>query len=276
MSGTSDLGSRTSDLGPAAATGRGAFSDHVPSSLIYGPVSSRRFGRSLGVSVSWPGAVGCQWRCPYCQLAGMPYRDDLIAPADTIVAATLAALAQAPAGNIDVVTFAGSGEPLDHPEFPAIAARIAPAARVRGIATALLTNGDGIERADVREAFAQWIDRPYVKWDPGPRAGAWRALDPAAAAARRAALASLPALRIQALLYRQGACGGNAGDAQCAQWLADLAGLRPVEVHLTTVEREPGRMTVEPVDAATLERWRAATAAALGVPTLAFPSRVEG
>lgn len=241
---------------------------HIPDGLVHGPVASRRFGRSLGISCSPPGAVACRWRCPYCQL-GAHAGDGRapMAPVADIVAAVERSSARG--SRVDAVTVAGSGEPLEHPDFDRVAAAAVAAARRLSARAVLLTNGDRLDRW--RDAVAGF-DLAYVKWDPGPRAGAWRPLAPAEVRRRRQALRGQPGLRIQSLL-----CGAavDADPATLSAWLEDLRDLRPVEVHLTTLERPAPDPRLRPAPAARLEAWRSAAARVLGVPVRSFPASAD-
>ena len=93
-------------------------------SIVFGPVTSRRLGNSLGINLLPADKKICNFNCMYCEcgltlhsptVSGMPsrkeirnelekwlkYNDQLRTPLDTL-------------------TFAGNGEPTLHPEFSAI------------------------------------------------------------------------------------------------------------------------------------------------------------
>jgi hypothetical protein len=250
---------------------RGDFvSHHVPDDLVYGPVNSRRFGRSLGISCSLPGPAACRWHCPYCQL-GTHKGDghDRLAPARDVVAAIERAVSLLPPGTVDSVTVAGNGEPLDHPNFDRVAAAAFFAATRLSAESILLTNGDEIGRwAGIVHGF----HRAYVKWDPGPSDGAWRAFSAVDGERRRRALRALPGLRIQAMLYGVDHHDGNDDHARLSAWLDDLRYLRPIEVHLTTLERPAPNQRLQAAPPERLDAWRRAAEEALQIPVLAFPA----
>ena len=80
-------------------------------SYVFGPVPSRRLGRSLGIDLI-PTKI-CNWNCAYCQsgrtiLLKNDRREYF--PRQDIVAEVEAALAARRSGPIDWVTFVGSGE----------------------------------------------------------------------------------------------------------------------------------------------------------------------
>ena len=90
----------------------------VPDTVVYGPVTSRRFGRSLGIDLAPPERRACNFDCVYCELSRLPredacesewpsvgdIRDGLVRALDTV-------------GEIDSITISGHGEPTLHPRF---------------------------------------------------------------------------------------------------------------------------------------------------------------
>ena len=82
---------------------------------VFGPVPSRRLGQSLGID---PVPLKtCNWNCVYCQLGRTrPIIKDrkVFFENDEILAQTQKALASHKSGEIDWVTFVGSGETTLH------------------------------------------------------------------------------------------------------------------------------------------------------------------
>jgi wyosine [tRNA(Phe)-imidazoG37] synthetase (radical SAM superfamily) len=237
-------------------------SGHVPLSLVYGPVNSRRFGRSLGVSFSAPGATVCRWRCPYCQLGDWPFDETRPwPPAATILADCARALAEHRERPL-VLTVAGGGEPSDHPDFAPLSHDLRALAEREGVRLLLLTNADGLDHPARRAALDCYHDY-QVKWDPGPHGGSWRPGD-FTSADRIAHLRDLPRLRLQSMLYDDGR-GGNHGKAQLAIFSAELDQLQPQAVHLGTIDRQPRLARYQPVERAVLEHFATDLHQATGV-----------
>jgi len=119
-------------------------------SHVYGPVPSRRLGRSLGVDLV-PFKV-CSLDCIYCQLGPTTTktldREEYV-PVEELVEDVRAALANA--DRPDYITLAGSGEPTLHVHLDEIIARIK---KLTDIPVALLTNGSLFFRRDVRQDAA--------------------------------------------------------------------------------------------------------------------------
>ncbi len=241
--------------------------DHVPGSLVYGPVDSRRFGRSLGVSFSEPGFRACRWGCPYCQLGhlGAPPADAGPVSLARLQAETEHALAMTDLAALDVVTLAGGGEPTDHPDFAAYVRWLADRLAGSGVRLVLLTNADGLGNEDNLAALAH-IAAAYVKWDPGAPQGSWSALARSTRVDRYVLVSAISQLRIQSLLFaRDGGLPGNASDEDRQRWLSDMRRIGPVEIHLTTVDRRPGDAALVAVEPAVLAHWAATTREALDV-----------
>lgn len=141
--------------------------------ILYGPVASRRLGRSLGVNLSPCRRKLCSFDCVYCHYGRSerlttdpaPFVADLPS-----VDEVLAALGAALAGPIelDVVTFSGNGEPTLHPDFREI---VDGAVELRdrhrpGTPLALLTNSSLLGDREAREAVSR-LDLAICKLDAG-------------------------------------------------------------------------------------------------------------
>ncbi|MCF8037137.1 MAG: radical SAM protein, partial [Desulfobacteraceae bacterium] len=118
-------------------------------SLIYGPVPSRRLGRSLGVDIV-PYKT-CTYDCIYCQIGRSPQttieRKPYI-PAERIISQLEARLRSGV--RPDFVTIGGSGEPCLHSGIGEIILRIK---EMTGVPVAVLTNGALLWSPEVRGAL---------------------------------------------------------------------------------------------------------------------------
>ncbi|HUW59122.1 MAG TPA: radical SAM protein [Planctomycetota bacterium] len=142
-------------------------------SHVFGPVPSRRLGRSLGVDVV-PFKI-CTYDCLYCQLGRTTCRTVERAewvPLDEVVAEVETKLSTAP----DVITLSGSGEPTLYSRTGELIEHIKG---MTDIPVAVLTNGSLLWRADVRgellaadlvipsldagdEAMFETVNRPHA------------------------------------------------------------------------------------------------------------------
>jgi wyosine [tRNA(Phe)-imidazoG37] synthetase (radical SAM superfamily) len=114
---------------------------------VYGPVPSRRLGRSLGVDPVIPKT--CNWNCVYCQLGRTtPLRNERrpLVPWETVLDDLRRALS-ATGSDVDWITFVGSGEPTLHADLGKLIREARAMARVP---VAVITNGALLCREDVR------------------------------------------------------------------------------------------------------------------------------
>lgn len=135
-------------------------------SAVYGPIKSKRLGRSLGVNLLPPDKKVCSFDCVYCHYGRTkpgPY--DLPRP-DTIVEEVKKALQEKP--ELDYITFAGHGEPTLHMEILDIFERIKDLRDelLPDVKIALLTNSSKLYRPDVARV-CRLIDAPICKLDAG-------------------------------------------------------------------------------------------------------------
>jgi wyosine [tRNA(Phe)-imidazoG37] synthetase (radical SAM superfamily) len=116
---------------------------------VYGPVPSRRLGRSLGVDPIPPKT--CNWNCVYCQLGRTSpvtnTRRDYFPP-DEIVAQVSASLQAHSPGEIDWITFVGAGEPTLH---ASLGRMIRDVKALCSIPVAVISNGSLLYRQEVCE-----------------------------------------------------------------------------------------------------------------------------
>jgi len=116
-------------------------------SYVFGPVPSRRLGRSLGVDLV-PFKT-CSYDCIYCQLGRTTCktveRKEWV-PLQEVVAQVREKLSTAP----DYITLSGSGEPTLHSRLGDL---IASLKSMTGIPIAVLTNGSLLWDRDVRDGL---------------------------------------------------------------------------------------------------------------------------
>lgn len=85
-------------------------------SIIFGPIHSRRFGKSLGVDLS-PGKKQCNFDCLYCELAPAKTMDsyDEVVSVEEVSSAIQTALKEYK--DIDFITLTANGEPTLYPHL---------------------------------------------------------------------------------------------------------------------------------------------------------------
>ena len=94
--------------------------------IVYGPVHSRRMGSSLGVNLLPYDGKLCSFDCIYCECGfNKDFRTKTKLPDRKLVKAALEDKLKSLLNEgvkLDVITFAGNGEPTIHPEFGGIIA----------------------------------------------------------------------------------------------------------------------------------------------------------
>ena len=119
-------------------------------SIIFGPIHSRRFGKSLGVDLS-PSKKQCNFDCLYCELEPaktMGHYDDVVSIKE-IVDALKKALKEHQ--NIDFITLTANGEPTLYPHLSELIDAIN---LFKGpTKTLILTNSATINKPQTQEAL---------------------------------------------------------------------------------------------------------------------------
>ncbi len=203
---------------------------------LFGPVPSRRLGRSLGVDLN-PLKV-CTENCIYCQIGRTTEltaaRQEWVPTADVLAELDRW---QAGGGQADFITLSGSGEPTMHTGFGLVLAHVRAMGRCQ---TALLSNGSLMWRPEVRQAatLADVVKVTLSAWDEASFARIHR---PAAGLTFARLLTGARALRqeYRGQLWVEVMLLANINDApERVRAIAELARtLAPDAIHLNTVTR---------------------------------------
>ncbi|MCX7861846.1 MAG: radical SAM protein [Bacteroidales bacterium] len=138
--------------------------------IIYGPVRSRRFGFSLGMNVLPQNSKICTFNCIYCECGWNPKNslNQLFVDKAVFLETLKEALQQIHNNSIplDVLTYAGNGEPTLHPDFFEIAKNVYELRNefASGKQIVLLTNGTTIQEQNIQHSLS-YIDIPVFKLD---------------------------------------------------------------------------------------------------------------
>jgi wyosine [tRNA(Phe)-imidazoG37] synthetase (radical SAM superfamily) len=227
--------------------------------LTYGPVNSRRLGRSLGVNLFPAARKVCSFDCIYCQYGRTRERTlcaapDDVAPAADVLEAVQLALRADP--TIEYVTFSGVGEPTLHPAFPWLVDGIRRLREEMGhrARLAVLSNSSTLGRPEVFAALFR-VDAPIMKLDAGD-ADTLNAVNAPVAGVRMEtiieALAELGGPILQAL-FVDGPVS-NARGAALQAWLGAVRRIRPRSVQVYSTDRAVPETSVRPVAPQTLQR----------------------
>ncbi|MEJ2722000.1 MAG: radical SAM protein [bacterium] len=222
---------------------------------VFGPVPSRRLGRSLGVD---PVPMKtCNWNCIYCQLGRstplVNERKDYFPP-DEIIAEAKEALGRFGIGDIDWVTIVGSGEPLLHKSIGWILREIKANTEVP---VALLTNGTFLHLAELRHDVCV-VDAVMPTIDAGSAAMFKRMNRPHPGIPYDTYIDGLVsfAREYRGRLWPEVMLVKGVNDTESA--LQDIAAvmrlIEPDEIHISLPTRPPAERTVEPTDEEGIDR----------------------
>lgn len=136
---------------------------------IVGPIHSRRLGISLGVNLLPDDGKVCSFDCIYCECGWnadnrgghMPVADDVLRQLKDRLR-----LMHQQGDHLDVITFAGNGEPTLHPDFPRVIDRTL---QLRDqyfpeVKVSVLSNATRLAVPEVREALMR-VDNNILKLD---------------------------------------------------------------------------------------------------------------
>ncbi|NQT55980.1 MAG: radical SAM protein [Desulfobacteraceae bacterium] len=136
--------------------------------VIYGPVDSRRLGKSLGINL-FPGQKICNYNCVYCDCGSTDLSTAVFVPESELRKGIEQGLLAAKNAGIDFdfLTFAGNGEPTLHPAFFELAefAQSLLLKHYNRSNLAIFTNGTLLSDPRVRSALERFLERVYVKLD---------------------------------------------------------------------------------------------------------------
>lgn len=122
-------------------------------SIIFGPVYSRRFGKSLGVDLS-PNVKQCNFDCLYCELEPQKttssYSD--VIGVTTILDAIVKSLAEHQ--DIDFITITANGEPTLYPHLDELITNIND--MNLSVKTLILSNGATIDNKELQDTLCKF------------------------------------------------------------------------------------------------------------------------
>ncbi|ADV46408.1 radical SAM protein [Nitratifractor salsuginis] len=209
------------------------------SSIIFGPIASRRFGKSLGIDLS-PGRKQCNFDCVYCELdpAKPMERYEEALPPQEILEAVRRGLDEFP--DIDVLTVTANGEPTLYPHLDEVVAGLeAIPDRPRLL---ILSNASTIDRPEIRQTLRRF-DTVKLSLDCAtPRC--FKRID------RPASSIELEAIKEGMLRFREEFSGALILEILVVEGINDKASeiealndyllkLRPDRIDLGTIDRPP-------------------------------------
>jgi wyosine [tRNA(Phe)-imidazoG37] synthetase (radical SAM superfamily) len=216
---------------------------------VFGPVPSRRLGQSLGIDTI--PLKTCNWNCVYCQLGRtrpVTNKREEYYPPEEILQEAENSLKSHELGEIDWVTFVGSGEPTLH---ASIGWLIRQVKEITNLPVAVITNGALLYLPEVRQDLLP-ADAVLPSLDAGT-ARLYRQINrPHPDITFERLVEGLATFRniyegnlwVEVMLVR------GLNDSEGALWgIAEaVSRIRPDEVHINLPSRPPVETWVQPAD----------------------------
>lgn len=219
--------------------------------IIFGPIKSRRLGFSLGINLLPINSKICSFNCVYCECGWNP--DELPSTGfnkrENVYDALESRLIEIKENNepLDVLTFAGNGEPTLHPQFSEIIDDVIslrnkyfPDKKI-----AVLSNATTLGNTKVLSALKK-IDLPILKLDSAIEKTFRLINNPPHTFNFQNYLENLNNFKnniIVQTMFLKGEINGhnvdNTSDEELNNWIAVVKKLNPVNVMIYSIDREP-------------------------------------
>ncbi len=230
--------------------------------IVFGPVKSRRLGVSLGINLLPNEVKLCNFNCIYCE-CGWSHKETDVKPYFHDRRKVFEKLKerlqkmQDDGEALDVITFAGNGEPTMHPDFEgviedtvALRDRFFPQAEI-----AVLSNATMLHKSAVVEALKK-VDQNILKMDAAFDETIQLINQPPKGFTVKKLLAQLKQFNGQFILQTlfvkgryQGQLLDNSDARHVEAWLDKVRELNPEKVMIYTIARDtpaPGLSKVSP------------------------------
>lgn len=237
------------------------------SEIVFGPVHSRRLGTSLGINLLPYDGKLCSFDCIYCECGlNKDFRTKTKLPDKQSVQLALKdkLLSLKNDGVIlDVITYAGNGEPTMHPDFDSIIDdtielrdKYYPNSKI-----SVLSNGMHLDKPRVIDALKK-TDNPILKLDSALEKTV-RIIDrpnsPSYSVARQVErYKKFGSNFILQTMFIKGEFEGNqidnTTDEEISAWLELISDLKPREVMIYTIDRETPVKGLEKVSIEVLQK----------------------
>ena len=228
---------------------------------VFGPIHSRRLGRSLGINLLPTRGKICNFDCIYCECGwNRDGRDDSVIPSAAKVRSDLEdKLTELMLDGtvIDSITFSGDGEPTLNPEFPRIIDdtiflrdAYCPDAKV-----SVLSNAT---RAHIPEVFAalRKVDNPILKIDAPTDALVAKINQPAPGYSLERVIKALEAFEgnfILQTMFLKSKDFDSASPEVLEGWMRIVRHLKPRKIMVYTIDRPTPE---EGLEAFSIEKMR--------------------
>ena len=247
-------------------------------SIVFGPVRSRRLGVSLGINLLPVNSKICSFDCIYCECGWTDKKEKGRLPSREEVKHYLEEklkMMKEKGSELDVITYAGNGEPTLHPEFAniiddsiEIRDKYFPWARI-----AVLSNSTMLNKPSVIAALKK-IDQNILKLDSAFDSTIKLLNQPRVKFSADELVNNLKSFKgnliIQTLFLRgiyEGHVVDNTTSEEVDSWVELIRAIKPKEVMVYTIARDTPAKGLEKVPLKDLKEI-AAKVETLGIPVL--------
>lgn len=218
--------------------------------IVYGPVLSRRLGRSLGVNLLPTTHKVCSFDCIYCQYGRTvehtmhPKRSELPVVSEVLASVRKAILKPR---TFETITFSGNGEPTLHPDFPEIVLGVKELRDQHrpSVKLALLSNASKMNDPTIVKTM-ELIDMPILKLDAGDDLTFIKINKPIGSVRFPEILKGLKRIKpviIQSVLFDGKV--SNAYGIAYESWVSAVSAIHPDKVQIYSTERPTASGKVE-------------------------------
>ena len=220
---------------------------------VFGPIHSRRLGRSLGINLLPTRGKLCNFDCIYCECGwNRDGRGDTVLPTAAKVRADLENKLMElmlEGKTIDSITFSGDGEPTLNPEFPRIIddTVFLRDAYCPGAKVSVLSNATRVHVPEVFEALRK-VDNPILKIDAPTDELVARINQPAPGYSLTRVIEALERFEgnfILQTMFLKSKDFDSASAEVLEGWMAIVRRLRPRQVMVYTLDRPTPQQGLE-------------------------------
>lgn len=235
-------------------------------SLVFGPIKSRRLGKSLGINLMPEIGKICSFDCIYCECGWNPERKNTTRlPKKDIFEKILEEKLKEITGTEnepDSITFSGNGEPSLHPDFAEIIDitiklrdRYIPHAKI-----SVLTNGTMLHKKEIFDAISK-VDNNIIKIDGGTYKTIKAINKPNVDFELEDYIATLQYFKgniiIQTCFLRgehNGTIIDNTTDEEVSLWIEHIKKIKPKKTMIYAIDRETPEKNLEKIAMTELEK----------------------
>ena len=253
--------------------------DSIPleTDITYGPIESRRLGRSLGINILPFTLKVCSFNCLYCQYGATKYpgytAGGYLEPNLPEIELIMGDIESALKRHLDVdyITFTGNGEATVRPDFPEIVEFTVKMRDryAKDVKTAILSNSSTVNIPSIRESL-MLVDAPIMKLDAGDAKTFSILNGPVRGIDFEQIIRGLSKMEcIIQTLFVEGEVQNSQGEA-LGRWVEALEKLNPVQVQIYSLDRPHADPRIGPVNPERLEEIARFSSRRTGLDIVSF------